>query len=132
MQKQKQSEREKLKGEGSGFYSPLVLSIAQKENVSFDELRKISGTGLEGRVTKKDIFSYLEKRKTQKGISTQPSIEKKDKVTAAPSPSFIPSEVKTVISGAGVEKIPMDNIRQKIMDHMIASRDTSVHVTVND
>ena len=122
------TEREKLKGEGSGFYSPLVLSIAQKENVSFDELRKISGTGLEGRVTKKDIFSYLEKRKTQKGISSQPSLEKKDKVTAAPSPSFIPSEFKTVMSGAGVEKIPMDNIRQKIMDHMIASRDTSVHV----
>lgn len=122
------TEREKLKGEGSGFYSPLVLSIAQKENVSFDELRKISGTGLEGRVTKKDIFSYLENRKTQKGISSQPSLEKKDKVTAAPSPSFIPSEFKTVMSGAGVEKIPMDNIRQKIMDHMIASRDTSVHV----
>ncbi|MCW9066168.1 MAG: 2-oxo acid dehydrogenase subunit E2, partial [Ignavibacteriaceae bacterium] len=34
----------------------------------------------------------------------------------------------TVSSGAGIEKIPMDNIRQKIMDHMIASRDTSVHV----
>ncbi len=121
-------EREKMKGEGSGFYSPLVLSIAQKENVSFDELRKISGTGLEGRVTKKDIFSYLEKRKTQKGTSTQPVIEKKEKIFAAPSPSFAPSEVKTVFSGAGVEKIPMDNIRQKIMDHMIASRDTSVHV----
>jgi len=37
-------EKEKSKGEGSQFYSPLVLSIAQKENVSFDELRKISGT----------------------------------------------------------------------------------------
>jgi pyruvate dehydrogenase E2 component (dihydrolipoamide acetyltransferase) len=126
--KSEMNEREKMKGEGSGFYSPLVLSIAQKENVSFDELRKISGTGLEGRVTKKDIFSYLEKRKTQKGISSQPSMEKKDKVIAAPSPSFIPSEFKTVMSGEGVEKIPMDNIRQKIMDHMIASRDTSVHV----
>ncbi len=54
--------------------------------------------------------------------------EKKEKVTAAPAPSFIPSEVKTVSTGAGIEKIPMDNIRQKIMDHMIASRDTSVHV----
>ncbi len=27
--------------ESSGFYSPLVLNIARKENVSFDELRKI-------------------------------------------------------------------------------------------
>ena len=121
------SEREKVKGEGSSFYSPLVLSIAQKENVSFDELSKIAGTGLQGRVTKKDIFTYLDKRKSQ-GIASQPPAEKTVKVSAAPSPSFIPSEVKTVMSGAGVEKIPMDNIRQKIMDHMIASRDTSVHV----
>jgi 2-oxoglutarate dehydrogenase E2 component (dihydrolipoamide succinyltransferase) len=121
-------EREKMKEEGRGFYSPLVLSIAQKENVSFDELKKIFGTGLEGRVTKKDIFSYIEKRKSTKGTSTHKVSEKKEKIFAAPSPSFAPSEVKTVFSGAGVEKIPMDNIRQKIMDHMIGSRDTSVHV----
>jgi len=119
-------EQKEILGEVTGFYSPLVLSIAQKENVNFDELRNISGTGLEGRVTKKDIFSFIEKRKTQKGKSSQPDIEKK--IKAAPAPSFGPSEVKTVMSGAGIEKIPMDNIRQKIMDHMIASRDTSVHV----
>ncbi|MDZ7623872.1 MAG: biotin/lipoyl-containing protein [Ignavibacteriaceae bacterium] len=121
-------EREKMKGEGSGFYSPLVLSIAEKENVNFDELKKISGTGLQGRVTKKDVLSYLEKRKTQKITTPQPVDQKKDKVAAAPSPSFIPSEVKTVSSDAGIERIPMDNIRQKIMDHMVASRDTSGHV----
>ncbi len=55
-------------------------------------------------------------------------MEERKERTGAPAPSFIPSEVKTVSSGAGIEKIPMDNIRQKIMDHMIASRDTSVHV----
>jgi 2-oxoglutarate dehydrogenase E2 component (dihydrolipoamide succinyltransferase) len=120
------TEREKLKGEGSGFYSPLVLSIAEKENVSFDELRKINGTGLQSRVTKKDILSYIEKRGSQKAIA-KPVEEKKER-TAAPSPSFVPSEVKTVMSGSGIERIPMDNIRQRIMDHMVASRDTSVHV----
>jgi 2-oxoglutarate dehydrogenase E2 component (dihydrolipoamide succinyltransferase) len=119
-------EREKIKGEGSGFYSPLVLSIAEKENVSFDELRKINGTGLQGRVTKKDILAYIEKGGKQKA-TTKP-VEEKNERTAAPSPSFIPSEVKTVTSSSGIERIPMDNIRQKIMDHMVASRDTSVHV----
>ncbi len=124
--KSEMTEREKMKGEGSGFYSPLVLSIAQKENVSFDELRKIKGTGLQRRVTKKDILSYIEKGDRQK-VTAKPIEEKKER-TAAPSPSFIPSDFKTVMSGSGVEKIPMDNIRQKIMDHMVASRDTSVHV----
>ncbi|HSW55562.1 MAG TPA: 2-oxoglutarate dehydrogenase, E2 component, dihydrolipoamide succinyltransferase, partial [Ignavibacteriaceae bacterium] len=119
-------EREKMKGEGSGFYSPLVLSIAQKENVSFDELRKFNGTGLQGRVTKKDILAYIESRGKQKPASKQVEVNKER--TAAPAPSCIPSEVKTVSYGSGIERIPMDNIRQKIMDHMIASRDTSVHV----
>ena len=124
--KAEMSEREKVKGEGNGFYSPLVLSIAAKENVSFDELKNIKGSGLQGRVTKKDILSYIEARGKSK-VASKPVEERKER-TAAPAPSFIPSEFKTLSSGAGIEKIPMDNIRQKIMDHMIASRDTSVHV----
>ena len=120
------NEHEKMKGEGNGFYSPLVLSIAEKENVSFDELKHISGSGLQGRVTKKDILTYIESRGKHKVVSKP--VEAKKERTAAPAPSFIPSEVKTIFSAAGIEKIPMDNIRQKIMDHMIASRDTSVHV----
>ena len=120
------AEREKMKREGPGFYSPLVLSIAEKENVNFDELKKIIGTGLQGRVTKKDVFSYIENRGKNKEMSKL--VEKKKERTAAPAPSFIPSEVITVSSTAGIDKIPMDNIRQRIMDHMIASRDTSVHV----
>jgi 2-oxoglutarate dehydrogenase E2 component (dihydrolipoamide succinyltransferase) len=115
------------KGSGSGFYSPLVLSIAQKENVSFDELNSINGTGLDGRVTKKDILAYLENRKRipvksqDKNVKeTQPSSQKS---------ASIPTTSQVVYNEADVEKIPMDNIRQRIMDHMVHSRDTSVHVT---
>jgi 2-oxoglutarate dehydrogenase E2 component (dihydrolipoamide succinyltransferase) len=121
-------EREKVKGEGAGFYSPLVLNVAQKENVSFEELKLINGTGLQGRVTKKDILSYIENRKIKKAPAQQREEEKKVKISAAPSPSFIPSEIKTSTTALGIQRIPMDNIRQKIMDHMVASRDTSVHV----
>ncbi|HQI39801.1 MAG: 2-oxoglutarate dehydrogenase, E2 component, dihydrolipoamide succinyltransferase [Ignavibacteriales bacterium UTCHB2] len=113
------------KGSGSEFYSPLVLSIAQKENISLDELRSIDGTGLEGRVTKKDVLAYLEKRKDMK---SQVQVKKEIKA-ASPAPEFIPSLSPVVYSDADVERIPMDNIRQRIMDHMVLSRDTSVHVT---
>lgn len=123
--------REELKTESDRFYSPLVLSIAEKENVSFDELRKISGSGIDGRVTKKDILAYIEQRKskptkTQEVFSqtSQPQITK----TAAPAPSFVP-ETSSTYSSSDVIKIPMDNIRMKIMEHMVHSRDTSVHVT---
>lgn len=123
------------KGTGSEFYSPLVLSIAQKENVSFDELKSIKGNGLDGRVTKKDILLFIENRKSKpqqkiqaRNQEQEQSQIKKEK-TAAPSPSFVPSTSTKVYSSAEVEKIPMDNIRQRIMDHMVLSRDTSVHVT---
>ena len=42
--------------------SPLVKNIAQKENISADELQSISGTGKNGRLRKSDLFGYLENR----------------------------------------------------------------------
>ncbi|HRP93113.1 MAG TPA: 2-oxo acid dehydrogenase subunit E2 [Ignavibacteriaceae bacterium] len=122
----------KEQGTGSGFYSPLVLSIAQKENVSFDELRSINGTGLEGRVSKKDILQYLQNRKAQPEqkvqVQVQDKVVKESKSVIQPSQA-IPTTSQTVYNEADVERIPMDNIRQRIMDHMVHSRDTSVHVT---
>ncbi|MBT8320410.1 MAG: E3 binding domain-containing protein, partial [Eudoraea sp.] len=47
------------------FYSPLVKNIASKEGISPEELDAITGTGLEGRVTKNDILDYLASRKGQ-------------------------------------------------------------------
>lgn len=49
---------------GSRFYSPLVLNIAQSEGISMSELERISGSGNEGRVTKKDILEYVNSRQT--------------------------------------------------------------------
>ncbi len=115
---------------GDRFYSPLVLSIAEKENVSFDELRKIKGTGIEGRVTKKDIFAYIERRKSEPGKTiAAPKVISETQKSAAPAPSFVPETPQMSYSSDDVIKIPMDNIRMKIMEHMIHSRDTSVHVT---
>ena len=122
-------EIEKPKGDGGKFYSPLVLNIAQKENVSLDELQKINGTGLGGRVTKKDIINYIKNRSTTR-TPAEKTIDKKEEIVAgAPVPSFTPYDSSSIPMSGNVEKIPMDNIRQKIMEHMVASRDTSVHVT---
>ncbi|HEX8039466.1 MAG TPA: biotin/lipoyl-containing protein, partial [Chryseosolibacter sp.] len=45
------------------FYSPLVKNIAKEENIGVAELDSISGTGSEGRVTKRDILAYVQNRK---------------------------------------------------------------------
>ncbi len=120
----------------SKFLSPLVLNIARKENVSFEEIEKIKGTGLEGRVTKKDILNYIEQRNNTKSESgetnireTQQQIFDETKQEVLSSPSVTPSKVQAVYSSSEVERIPMDIVRQKIMQHMVNSRDTSVHVS---
>lgn len=101
------------------FYSPLVLNIARTENISMDELENISGTGINGRVTKKDILEYIAKKKSGKV-----EFEKEERKDFAQT-DFAESKDKS----SKVQIVPMDNIRQKIMQHMIKSRDTSVHVT---
>ena len=47
------------RSERGRFYSPLVLNIARSEHIPMQELDRITGTGKEGRVSKKDILGYL-------------------------------------------------------------------------
>lgn len=103
------------------FYSPLVLNIARKENIPFSELDEIPGRGIGGRLTKNDILEYLKTRPAP-GM-TQPVKSREDY-----SPK-VSAETPKRTPGTRTEIIPMDNTRQRIMHHMINSRDTSVHVT---
>ena len=57
--------------ESGRFYSPLVLNIARTENIPMDELDRLPGTGKDGRVTKKDILSYVKLR--EEGGAPQPA-----------------------------------------------------------
>ncbi|MEE9430782.1 MAG: 2-oxo acid dehydrogenase subunit E2 [Melioribacteraceae bacterium] len=94
------------------FFSPLVINIASKEGVTSTELDSIGGSGQNGRVTKIDILNYIKNRGSSQTISA-PNIVGKS----------VPGSTQIV------ETIPMDNIRKRIMTHMIKSRDTSVHVS---
>lgn len=110
------------KVEKSRFYSPLVLNIARQEGISFEELETIEGTGLGGRVTKKDILNYIELKKAGKIAPAR----KEEKVVSKPA-----VEEKVEVKFEPGEKVkiePMDHMRQLIMEHMVKSRDTSVHV----
>ena len=67
---QSQRSNPEATGHKKTFYSPLVRLIAEKENISTQELGSIAGTGSQGRVTKRDVLQHLEKRSTQDGLST--------------------------------------------------------------
>src|SRR6185312_13460360 len=118
---------------GIRFYSPLVLNIAASEGISMNELENIEGTGQDGRVSKKDIMSYLEKRKNApQSKPEQP--QKSQEVQATPAVHEVPQTTAkqeytpTVYSG-NVEIIEMDRMRKMIAKHMIDSQNTSAHVT---
>jgi len=112
-------------GEGR-FYSPLVRTIAKQEGIAQTELDALSGSGQEGRVTKKDILAYVSNRGSEKGSVTSTSLQGTLQ-SSAPPPSNVQSPMSS-ISG-NVEIIEMDRMRRLIADHMVMSKHTSPHVT---
>jgi 2-oxoglutarate dehydrogenase E2 component (dihydrolipoamide succinyltransferase) len=115
------------------FYSPLVKSIAQSENISQSELDSIAGSGAEGRVTKADVLAYLSNRTGSVASAAAPATPASKPVapSVAPSPSAsAPShQAPTVTANAGDEIIEMDRMRKLIADHMVMSKHVSPHVT---
>lgn len=109
------------------FYSPVVLNVARKENIPFDELERIAGSGIKGRLTKKDLLNYLDARKSG-SVSKPQSADQQYRPAQKESVKLEASETQTTSFG-NIDVVPMDNIRSKIMEHMVKSRDTSVHVT---
>ena len=107
------------------FYSPLVRRIAQEEKIGTDELEKITGTGIDGRVTKNDILSYLNNRGSQ--VSVTPSVSAASQPAKATSVKEQP-KVQVSIS-ANDEIVEMDRMRKLIADHMVISKQVSPHVT---
>ena len=100
------------------FFSPLVRSIAQKEGISGAELESISGSGKNGRVTKKDILAYLSKRSTAPTTTHKASTVSTAQITTPCIPVM-----------EGDEVIEMDRMRKMISDHMVMSKHVSPHVT---
>ena len=115
---------EEIKAEG-GFYSPLVLNIAKKEGVGSSELSSIKGTGLQGRVTKKDILEYISKRGTAPSLKTETAVPVK--AAAAPVKKEFPKQ-EINYNEEGLSVLEFDNIRQKMAEHMVESVAISPHV----
>ncbi|MCU0461993.1 MAG: 2-oxo acid dehydrogenase subunit E2 [Bacteroidales bacterium] len=99
------------------FISPLVRSIAAHENINYTELDSIAGTGMDGRITKEDIFQLLESRK------------KEEALMAAKAVKAAKQEDMGIVNMSGDEVIEMDRVRRLIAEHMVLSKKTSPHVT---
>ena len=123
-----------------------VLQLAREAKISQEELDSIPGTGYEGRLSKKDIRTYIETKKgapaadvsttvvstvsaNNSGSSPVPSAEVQKKAAAAAPQAQHGQSASAVSSDASVEVKEMDRVRRIIADHMVMSKKVSPHVT---
>lgn len=115
-------------GREPGFISPLVARMAGELRV---DLSKVTGTGLSGRITKKDLLAYIENRPTQPtdtpAPAAIPTANGGPAANATPAPAGIPAHAPA--AAAGSELLPLTTVRRAIAEHMVNSRRTSPHVS---
>ncbi len=122
-------------------YSPVVARMAAEHNI---DLTQIEGSGLGGRVTKKDVEAYLQERgaaspaaETTKtgevppweqpvtGDLFKPTTEIFEK--ASGKSNHVPAATQPGLSG---ELVPLNAMRRAIAEHMVRSKlQTAPHVT---
>jgi 2-oxoglutarate dehydrogenase E2 component (dihydrolipoamide succinyltransferase) len=98
--------------------SPLVRRIAREHNV---DLTQVKGSGLGGRVSKKDILDFIEQQSAGRAATTPQPV-------AAPVPPPAAQKIAPVTFTGATQVVPMTPMRQKIAEHMVASKHTSAHV----
>ena len=92
-----------------GFLSPVVARIAAEHGVN---LQEVTGTGLNGRITKNDVLAFVEGKKQKEALPVSPAVRP-------------PSPVTPVM---GDQLIKHTVIRKQIAEHMVMSKHTSPHV----
>ncbi|MEO6587931.1 MAG: 2-oxoglutarate dehydrogenase, E2 component, dihydrolipoamide succinyltransferase [Pyrinomonadaceae bacterium] len=111
--------------------SPLVRNIAKEHNV---DISRIEGSGVSGRVTKKDILSFIES-----GAALRPQDLLLKSNVQSPTSRVESSQLQTsqkveysapqVSSQVGDRVESMSIMRKKIAEHMTFSKQISAHVT---
>jgi pyruvate dehydrogenase E2 component (dihydrolipoamide acetyltransferase) len=100
------------RGPRSHILSPLVRRLAEENNI---DLSQVEGTGTGGRITKKDITSFIESGGAQK-----PALRAVPEAGAAPAraPQQIPA-------GEAEQTVKISHIRKRIAENMVASLQTT-------
>jgi 2-oxoglutarate dehydrogenase E2 component (dihydrolipoamide succinyltransferase) len=111
---------------GKGYLTPVVARMAAEHNL---DLSQVEGTGLQGRITKKDVLRYLEHGPTaprRKEVAAPASVPS---LAAAPAPAPAPAAAAPLAPARGDVEVPLSAMRQAIVRHMRQSKDTAAHVT---
>ncbi|GAB3071931.1 dihydrolipoamide acetyltransferase family protein [Salinicoccus sesuvii] len=109
-------------GRATGRISPVVMRLAEENGI---DLSTVSGSGFEGRITKKDIQRIVEEGPSEQ--SSQPQQEKVEEEQSK-TERFVqaPVEAETDTALAG-EALPVNGVRKAIANRMVQSSQEIPH-----
>jgi 2-oxoglutarate dehydrogenase dihydrolipoamide succinyltransferase (E2 component) len=124
----------------SRFHSPVVRRIAEKHGI---DLSQVKGTGIGGRIRKKDLLAYIEAEpegaeRPEPVLHIESPYRPEEAAPAAPEAppeTERPAPVREAAPTAPDEifgpsrREPMSPMRQAIARHMLESRRTAAHCT---
>lgn len=108
-------------------YSPAVLKLAQENGLN---LALISGTGMGGRITRKDVLEIVEGKRQMAATSVAepiPSVTAPPTPQAAAAPAPIEPEAIAIPVNPGDQVIPVSAIRKTIASRMVQSKHEAPH-----
>lgn len=107
----KEKAAEAPRGESAGRLSPAVRALVEEHRISDSELARIKGSGIGGRISKKDIEDYVASR-TQPAAPTRNGEQRKQPA----APARLPGET-----------VPLTPMRRAIAVNMAKSKQTIPH-----
>jgi 2-oxoisovalerate dehydrogenase E2 component (dihydrolipoyl transacylase) len=134
-------------GQAGGYHvTPAVRMLVREHDV---DLSQITGSGIGGRISKKDVLEYVQRRDaaagssvaahtpagvpapaTPRAVSSPQALQPASSVPSAPTPTATSGSFTGVGGGAGETVVPLTQVRKAIAEHMVRSRQTSPHAYV--
>jgi 2-oxoglutarate dehydrogenase complex dihydrolipoamide succinyltransferase (E2) component len=108
----------------SGFISPVVRRIADKHGV---DLEQVEGTGIGGRVRKKDVLAFVESDAGNGQAKPAPVLHSESPYK--PDEPAVEQRATSDEHRIGEQREPMTPMRLAIAKHMVESRRTAAHCT---
>ncbi len=120
-----------------GYLSPIVTKLIFEYGIQPNELLLIPATGTNGRITKQDLFQYIQTKQQPTSSPSQSSITEVNHTTPSPSIESQQAEPNAYVgkttmknnSDNGETVVPLDRMRLAISKNLKQSKDTNVQVT---
>jgi pyruvate/2-oxoglutarate dehydrogenase complex dihydrolipoamide acyltransferase (E2) component len=116
-------------GNGAGDYhlTPAVRMLVREHSV---DLSQLQGSGIGGRITKKDVLEYVQRRdagQTTAAPEGLPASPPPQPVAPSQAPPRTTPPSTALKPGEGETVVPLTTMRRSIAEHMVRSKLTSPH-----